>query len=442
MDLKEKFILLQLRKSLLLWFLFGLAAPLSAQPKKPFEVLPKKFKLIVVKVSGSQLYTEPEVIAASGLKLNSQITQDDLQSASNLLGASGAFSNVQYRYTPDSANQVTAEFHVVDATNWLPVIFDNLVWFSREQLLTQLHSRLPLFKENLPQSGDLSEQVRAVLEETLAARGVQGKVTTELRSDMGKPVDAVVFRAEGTKVTIASLAWKNVQKLDAGVLDRVSKPLIGNNYRQEYVRRYLNENVRPQYLARGFLKARVADPQAEVGSFSPAETHVVVNVPIEEGPTYKFKAVNWSGNKLLSTEELNKLVQIKPGDIANSILLQQQIAQARKEYGRHGYLAVRQKMQARLYEDETADFEIEIIEGEQYKMGNVEIRGVDPATLQKLQAAWRLSQGAIYDDGYPDQFGINALRLLPNRRWTYAKQEMINDQTKTVDLTIEFRPGG
>jgi outer membrane protein assembly factor BamA len=139
---------------------------------------------------------------------------------------------------------------------------------------------------------------------------------------------------------------------------------------------------------------------------------------------------------------LNKLIQLKPGEVANSILLQQQVAQARKVYGKHGYLAARQKMQARLYEDETAEFEIEIIEGEQYKMGNLEIRGVDPAGLQKLQSIWKLSQGAIYDDTYPDQFGINALRLFPNRRVTYSKQEMINDQTKTVDLTIEFRPGG
>jgi outer membrane protein assembly factor BamA len=432
-------------RSLIFLFLFSLlsATGAAAQAKKPpLTVLPKRFTLAAVKVTGSQLYSEGEVVAASGLKLNSQVTQEDLQSASNLLGTSGAFSNVTYRYTPDTANQVTAEFHVVDASNWLPVIFDNLVWFSREQLLTQLHSRLPLFKENLPQAGDLSEQARAVLEEMLVARGVQAKVATELRSDMGRPVDAVVFRAEGTKITIAGVAWKNVQKLDVSVLDPVVKPLIGNNYRQEYVRRYLSENVRPQYLVRGFLKARVADPQLEVASFGPAETRVVVNIPIEEGPSYKFKAVNWSGNKLLSAVELNKLVQLKPGDVANSVLLQQQVAQARKVYGKHGYLAARQRLQARLYEDETAEFEVEITEGDQYKMGNLEIRGVDPAGLQKLQAIWKLPQGAIYDDTYPDQFGINALRLFPNRGVTYSKQETINDQTKTVDLTIEFRAGG
>ena len=174
----------------------------AAQAKKPFEVLPTKFRLVKIKTTGSQLYTEQEIIAASGLKLNSQISQEDLQTASNLLGQSGAFSNVQYRYTPDTANQVEAEFYVVDNASWLPVIFDNFVWFARQQLIDQLHARLPLFKGNLPQVGSLNDQVRAALDEMLATHGVQAKTAMELHSEIGKPIDAAIFRAEGPKVTL------------------------------------------------------------------------------------------------------------------------------------------------------------------------------------------------------------------------------------------------
>lgn len=413
----------------------------AAQAKKPpLRVLPKKFLLTSVKATGSQLYSEQQIVAASGLKLNSQITQQDLQNASNLLGASGAFSNVTYRYTPNTANQVTAEFHVVDSGDWLPVIFENLVWFSRQELLEQLRTHSPLFKGNLPQAGELNEQVRAALEQMLAGKNVQAKVVAELHAGLGKPVDAILFRAEGVKVTISAVDWKNAQKLDTAVLNAVAKPLVSTEYKQTYVHGFLNDNIKRAYLARGFLKAKLAEHQTEVTAGTPAETQVTIHVPIEEGPTYKFKGVKWSGNTLLPSAELNKLVQLKPGDVANPILLEQQISELRKYYGRHGYMAVQWKVEALLAADDTAEFEIEMAEGDVYKMGNLEIRGLGPQDTQKLLAAWKLPKGATYDDLYPDQFGLNVLQALPKGRWEYSKQEKMNDQAKTVDLIIEFKP--
>jgi outer membrane protein insertion porin family len=412
----------------------------AAQTKNSLQVLPKKFRIASITVMGSQIYSAPEIVAASGLKINTEVTPDDLQAASNVLGTSGAFSNVQYRYTPGSGNQVSVEFHVIDSNHWLPVIFQNVVWFTREEIFEQLHSRFPLFKGNLPQAGDLNEQVRGGLEQMIAAKGIPAKVVMELQAEQAKTVDAVIFRAEGVKVTIAAVNWKNVQKLDPAVLGASVKPLIGAEYQHTYVRSFLTDNIRLLYLARGFLKARIADHEVQVNSASPTETLVGIVVPVEEGPSYRFKGVTWSGNTVFPTSELAKLVQLKPGETANPIALQQQIVEARRQYGRRGYLGVKLKVQARLYEDQSADFEIEINEGQPYRLGKLQIRGLDAERTQKLLAVWKLPEGSTYDEGYADQFGLDALRVLPNRRWIYTKQEMVNDQTKTVDLTMDFKP--
>lgn len=425
------------KKSSLLWVPFILAVSASPAPQSS----PKKFLLTSIKVTGSELHSEKEIIAASGLKLNSQVSQQDLENASNRLGESGAFSSVEYRYAPNTANQVTAQFQVMDSAPWLPVMFENLVWFSREQILEQLHSRIPLFKGNLPQTGGLSEQVRADLQQMLSSRGLQAKVVTELRSPIGKPVEAVVFRAVGTKVTIAEVNWQGVQKLDPAVLSSAVKPLIGSDYKQSYVRGFISGTLRPRYLERGFLKATLAEHQVEVKSTTPAETQVVVTVPVEEGSTYKFRAVEWSGNSLVSADQLNTLVQLKPGDTANPILLDKQLVDLRRFYGRRGRMAMQLKVQPRLNEDSTADFVVNIDEGDVYRMGEVDIRGLDPQMTHELLALWKLPRGATYDDIYPDEFAYRVIKLLERQRLQYHKQEMIDDQAKRVDVALEFTRG-
>jgi outer membrane protein insertion porin family len=412
-----------------------------AHAEPPLQAPPKKFLLTSIKVTGSELHTEKDIIAASGLKVNTQVSQRDLENASNLLGESGAFSSVEYRYAPNTANQVTAQFQVVDSAPWLPVMFENLVWFSRDQILEQLHSRIPLFKGNLPQTGGLSEQVRAGLQQMLSSRGLPAKVVTELRSPIGKLVEAVVFRAVGTKVTIAEVNWRGVEKLDPAVLSGAVKPLIGSDYKQSYVRGFISGTLRPRYLERGFLKATLADHLVEVKSTTPAETQVVITVPVEEGSAYKFRAVEWSGNTLVTADQLNTLVKLKPGDPANPILLEQQLADVRRFYGRRGRVAMQLSIDPKLNEDLTADFAVRIDEGDIYRMGEVDIRGLEPQMTHELLALWKLPRGATYDELYPDEFGFSVVRLLSRRQLQYRKQEMIDDQAKRVDVALEFTPG-
>jgi outer membrane protein assembly factor BamA len=406
--------------------------------KPPLRVLPKKFLLTSINVIGSELHSQQEIITASGLKLNTEVSQQDLENASNRLGESGAFSSVQYRYAPNAPNQVTAQFQVVDNAPWLPVMFDNLVWFSREQIIEQLHQRFPLFKGNLPQTGTLAEQVRAGLEQMVGQRGVQARVVTELRAEGGKAVDAIVFRAVGTKVKIAAVEWKGVQQIDAAVLAYAVKPLVGSDYKQSYVRGFMSGTLRPLYLERGFLQVAFAEHQVEVKSTTPAETQVAITVPVEEGPTYKFRGVEWSGNTLLPAAELDKLVKLKPGDTANSVLLEQELADVRKFYGRRGRMAMELSVHPRLNEDQTADFAVRIDEGEAYGMGEVELRGLDPRMTHQLLALWKLPRGATYDELYPDEFGFSVMHLLSRRRLQYRKQETIDEQAKRVDVVLEF----
>ena len=123
-----------------------------------------RYHLVRVLVTGSERYHEDDLVRATGLKVDSQVTADDLQNAANRLGNSGAFSSVQFLFKPAVGTKgVEADFQVSDAEKFLPAAFENFVWFSDSELQAAVHQMVPLYDGQLPTSGNMSDEVNAAL---------------------------------------------------------------------------------------------------------------------------------------------------------------------------------------------------------------------------------------------------------------------------------------
>jgi outer membrane protein assembly factor BamA len=64
-----------------------------------------RYTLVRVLVTGSQRYREDDLVRATGLNVNTQVTSDDLQNAANRLGNSGVFSSVQFLFKAGNRNK-------------------------------------------------------------------------------------------------------------------------------------------------------------------------------------------------------------------------------------------------------------------------------------------------------------------------------------------------
>ena len=101
-------------------------------------------------------------------------------------------------------------------------------------------------------------------------------------------------------------------------------------------------------------------------------------------------------------------------------------------------MAASYTLKARLNEDRTAIFDVQIIEGDQYHMGTVQVVGVDPALAAKLAERWKLSTGAVYDDSYRGRYLMNAgSLLLQPRRYEIRFIERMDDANKVVSVTLQ-----
>jgi len=88
----------------------------------------------------------------------------------------------------------------------------------------------------------------------------------------------------------------------------------------------------------------------------------------------------------------------------------------------------------------TVHYDLNVVEGDQYKMGELEIVGLDTGATAHLQNAWTLRGGEPYNADYAKKFVEETNRLLPpGVSWGASIREAVNASDKTVDVTIRFQ---
>jgi len=410
--------------------------------KKPAPpALSTSWKLISIKAKGSQRYTPDEVAAASGLQLGQAVSEDDFKKATQQLGETGVFGDVSYGFSYSSEG-AKLELDVSDAAQLVPARFDNFVWFPDEELLKTLHERVPLFKDGLlPLAGNLPEQVSNVLQALLIQSKVQGEADY-VRAGKSGSIDSILFSVSAHTIHIRHTDFAGAQPEELPLLVAAGKKLDGQDYSGARIEAEEKHGFLPIYLERGHLKAAFGTAQPKVVKDSEQETIVDLTVLVQPGLQYKIAGIDWSGNQAFTTEQVQGLIQLKPGQVANALLLEKDLADVGHLYGTKGYMTPLITPQPEMQDsDATVRYTIEVKEGEIYRMGELEIRGIDDRTKSKLTINWRLHEGDTYDSGYIDRFVKATLSDLPaGFKWNVVPREALNDD-KTVDVTLRYENG-
>ncbi len=424
---------------------FAVAAPAQARRastrKAAAPPLSTSWKLISIEAKGSQRYTQEEVVAASGLQLGQTVSEDDFKKATQTLGESGVFGDVSYGYAY-SGEGAKLEITVSDVAQLVPARFDNFVWFSDEELQKTLHERVPLFKDGLlPLTGDLADQVSNVLQALLIQKKVQGQADY-VRAGKSGSLESMLYTVNAHTIHIRNTDFTGAGAAERPLLTAAGKRLEGQEYTRSRVEAEEKHGFLPIYLERGHLKASFGAAQPKVVKDGEDETVVDVTVPVAPGLQYKLTQIDWSGNAAFSTEQLQGLVQLKAGQVADALLLDKNLKDVRRLYGTKGYMAPSIESKPEMQDsDATVRYTIEIHEGDIFHMGEIEIRGVDEKTREKLLFNWRLKQGDTYDSGYIDRFVKSTHNELPvGFEWNVVPNEAVNDD-RTVDVTLRYENG-
>jgi outer membrane protein assembly factor BamA len=358
-------------------------------------------KIASVKVTGAQKFPVEQIVAASGLKSGDVVTAAQIQDATNRLASLGIFSAVNFRYT-SKGDAINLEFLVQEAPTY-PVSFDNFPWFTAAEVGDAIRKQAGLFTGEAPGDGTLIDQISAVLEDLLATKNIKGNVEHQLLGKAAGDGMEMQFRVVGVALRVQSVQFGDALASDSERLkDRVSD-IKGHPYSLFAAELFENEQIRPLYFAKGFLRAQIGPPQARLApdKNDPKETAVELSIPIQTGDVYSWKGVSWQGNSAVKSSDLDATVALKAGEIADGMKIEAQWRKVESYYGQHGFLDIQLNPEPQF--DEAAhqiSYRAGITEGPQYRMGDIVITGLSVDAEKRLRQAWQIAPGQIFDDGY------------------------------------------
>jgi len=237
------------------------------------------------------------------------------------------------------------------------------------------------------------------------------------------------------------------KKLSRNDLDAAFKVRPNTIFEPDKVRRGI-EDAKAQYEKKGYLDATIEYSTAPVG-----ENEVILTYKVDEGKVVRITNLIFEGARAFKPSELKKAMQTKEkwlfsfitgaGNLDNEVL-KTDMERLTAFYYDHGYIDVKidePKVERRT---EGLSVTIKIEEGDQYKVGKIDIAGELLPDMKAARAKVSLTSGDIFRTGklrdditaltevYGDQ-GYAFVNVTPDTA--------VNPAEKTVDVTYKVGKG-
>lgn len=428
-------------------FLAAVSPPVLARRQQ--QGAQQSLKIDKIEFKGLERVTEAEALEKSGLQVGQTVSIEEVDTAANRLLESGLFEKLSYS-VKGKTDKAVITFTVVEPKTTMPVAFDNFVWFTDEELRAAVKQRVPTFDGTAPEAGGVTEQIKRALEDLLRERKVEGTVeyTLSAADPAGRKLEHL-YTVHGPELRVCKLNFVGARSVPEEMLVSKSGGILDSDYSRAFVEGYAESNLLPLYQERGYLRASFSPPTAKPFTGADCDKGVAVTMYVDEGSIYVWDKAEWSGASALTEQELNVALGMRPREIANRAKIDKGLAAVRKAYSRKGYLDVRMRA-VPAFDDtgRTVAFRFQVEEGPRYRMGDLNIAGLNEVDANNLRGRWRLLHGDPFDAGYPDEFSKKTLPEFyrDELRAGHPLPTMMTDikatpdrEKQTVDVTITFK---
>lgn len=410
--------------------------PAGPKPKPAAAAVPTRWPIQSLTVEGNRIYATDRILRIAGLRTGQLAGKEEFEAARDRLLATGAFETVGYRFAPaPNSNSYEASFQVVEATPVLPIRFEGL-GVSDQDLNAWLKTKNPLLGPKIPGTASVIEQYSRAIQDFLQTRNVEETVAGKVTAT-GPDQFSIVFRPAKPVPAVAEVSFEGNQVIPSEVLQNaISGVAFGAPFTEAGFRQLLDNTLRPLYEAKGRIRVAfptiTSEPAKEVKG-------LLVKVVIEEGPSYDLGEVHLAGSSAVSSKELLKTANLKPGELANFDDVAKGVDRIKKRLRRDGYMRADARVERNIKE-KTVNLTIQIEEGPQFLFGKLNIQGLDIHGEAAVKKLWALKEGKPFNADYPNFF-LERIRedgVFENLGKTRAVVNA-DEQTHTVDVTLHFR---
>ncbi|RCS50606.1 hypothetical protein DTL42_10900 [Bremerella cremea] len=382
-----------------------------------------------IRLQGNAQTDETRVRGMIKTRVGREFDAEVIQSDVRRLAASGLFRDVQI-LTDDSAEGIYVTFQLLERPRIAYIEF-----LGNESV----RDKTLLKKSEMKLDGTLNkyviEEARLKLEDYYHTRG-HGKATVNVMEGL-KPEDkGVVFMIhEGPLARVGSTTFVgNTIASSSRLKTQIStKPGWFYVFQGELDKSKLEQDIdalTSYYRSLGFFKAQVN----RILEYSANGKWADVTFVIDEGPRYEVRNISFIGQTRFTKEQLASLLKMNPGEYFDQKKMTADRSAISDLYGSQGYIHADIQAEPRFLEEPgTLDLVYDIREGDQYRVGNIniEIAGDLPHTKQAvILNRLSLQPGDI----------IDITKIRDDERRIKASQLFVNEPHRGVTPTITVAP--
>jgi outer membrane protein insertion porin family len=207
-----------------------------------------------------------------------------------------------------------------------------------------------------------------------------------------------------------------------------------------------SESIRKLYFSRGYYGIKV---EYKVDYLETNEA--VITFTISEGPKGHIKKIVFKGNQKIKSSQLRKLMTTKQRNIFSIITktgvldedaLKNDIQLLSAYYMDHGYLEVKvSEPKLDLSNPKKIRIEIEIVEGPQYHLGDIDFKGDILTTKEALFKVIKLKRGAIFSNSAIRKDIAALTEKYANQGYAYVEinpETSVDNKNLIVHLTFDI----
>jgi outer membrane protein insertion porin family len=167
-------------------------------------------------------------------------------------------------------------------------------------------------------------------------------VRSETQTANDSSIILTFFISEGEKISIDEFRFEGNSVFSArtlrGQLSLKAKNLINDGAFQEAKLVADRAAITQYYHDRGYIDAAVIDVIRDIAKDAKGNNNLILTFRIYEGRIYTLGGVSFEGNQIFATEQLDKLINSKTGEIINARRLEADLQRVADLYYENGYI--------------------------------------------------------------------------------------------------------
>ena len=383
----------------------------QVKPVVDYSRTPRKYVIAGITVGGVSNYDDYLLVGLSGLSVGQRVAipGEEITKAIKRYWRHGLFSNVQI--SVDSIVVDSAYLHIQLAQ--LPKISEINYNGVKKGEREDLETKLGLVKENQI-NPNMTDRAKTLAKRYFDEKGFKNaEINIVQRDDVAHPgkviVDVNIDKKDKVKVNSITLRGNETlsEKKIKGTLFKNgalkgihergklsswfrSKKFIDKKYKEA------KENLLSKYFELGYRDAIIVADSVVPHD----ENSVDVFIDIEEGQRYYLRNVTWVGNTVYQTEDLQRVFNMKKGDVYNQKMIDDRLhadndAVANIYYNNGYVFSSIDPVEVNVVGD-SIDLEMRITEGTQAHLSHVRILGNDRVYENVVRRELRNKPGDLF----------------------------------------------